>query len=55
MKPNKGSSEPKSDSKPAPRAPTREELLEELARSRGETADRPSDREPPPPHYGRTS
>ena len=46
--------EPKSEGERTPRAPTREELLEELRRSRGEAADRPSEQEPPPPHYGRS-
>jgi hypothetical protein len=35
------------------RRPTEAEVLEELRRSRGEGVDRPSESEPPPPHYGR--
>ena len=36
-----------------PRRPTEAEVVEELRRSRGEGVDRPSEGEPPPPHYGR--
>ena len=35
------------------RRPTEAEVVEELRRSRGEGGDRPSEGEPPPPHYGR--
>jgi len=38
-----------------PRRPTEAEVVEELRRSRGEGGDRPSEGEPPPPHYGRGS
>ena len=36
-----------------PRRPTEAEVVEELRRSRGEGGERPSEGEPPPPHYGR--
>ena len=35
------------------RRATEAEVVEELRRSRGEGGNRPSEGEPPPPHYGR--
>jgi len=40
-----------SDMKPAPLRPMDEGMLEELRRSRGDKMRRPSEQEPPPPHY----
>ena len=40
-----------SDMKPTPRRPVDEDMLEELRRSRGDKMQRPSEQEPPPPHY----
>jgi hypothetical protein len=43
---------PNPDAKPPPTRPTREQLLEDLRRSRGAPEDRPSDHTQLPPHYG---
>ncbi len=44
---------PRKAARREPRRATEAEVVEELRRSRGEGGDRPSEGEPPPPHYGR--
>ena len=51
--PRESELERKSAGRRESRRPTEAEVLEELRRSRGEGMERPSEAEPPPPHYGR--